>query len=160
MATFFPATESRNGQHVPRTIRQLDRRERAAKALQQNGWTLLYTGLAGNRASVTLLDPSESLQISLQIPTNDDSQDWDLWLEACQRQLSLPLRQWLESHGVERATLSRITGSESGAEQQLKLSNMLQVARWLQGPIGQIEQLADESGSQLVLHLAGLGPNS
>jgi len=37
---------------------------------------------------------------------------------------------------------------------------MLQVARWLQGPIQEIEQLARDHHSQLVLHLAGLGPNS
>ena len=141
-------------------VRQLDRREQATKALQRNGWTLLYTGLTSHRASVTLLDPSESLQISLQIPIGDESEDWNLWLEACQRQLSQPLRQWLEAQGVEQATLSRLSGVGSSGEQSLKLSNMVQVARWLQEPIGQIEQLADESGSQLVLHLAGLGPNS
>ena len=37
---------------------------------------------------------------------------------------------------------------------------MLQVARWLQGPIETIEQLAKANNSQLVLHLAGLGLNS
>ena len=42
----------------------------------------------------------------------------------------------------------------------MKLSSMLQVARWLQGPIQDIEALAEASGGQLVLHLAGLGPNS
>ena len=160
MVTLSPSTATKEGPLAPQTVRQLDRREKAAKALQQNGWTLLYTGLTSKRASVTLLDPSESLQISLQIPTGDESQDWDLWLEACQQQLSLPMRQWLESQGVEHASLSRRTGAATGGEQTLKLSNMLQVARWLQEPISQIEQLAEESGSQVVLHLAGLGPNS
>ena len=141
-------------------VRQLDRREKATKALQRNGWMLLYTGLTSQRASVTLLDPSESLQISLQIPIVDECEDWNLWLEACQSQLSQPLSQWLEAQGVEQSTPNRLSGVGSGGEQPMKLSNMLQVARWLQEPIGQIEQLADESGSQLVLHLAGLGPNS
>lgn len=160
MVTLSPSTAAREEEQAPQMVRQLDRREQATKALQRNGWTLLYTGLTSHRASVTLLDPSESLQISLQIPIGDESEDWNLWLEACQRHLSQPLRQWLEAQGVEQATLSRLSGVGSSGEQSLKLSNMLQVARWLQEPIGQIEQLADESGSQLVLHLAGLGPNS
>ena len=135
-------------------------RDQASQALLNNGWRLLYTGLTDDRASVTLLDPSESLQISLQIPVGDTSQDWDLWLEACHRQLSPPLRDWLASQGMERTTLSRLSGANTGGDEPLKLSNMLQVARWLQGPIQDIEALAEASGGQLVLHLAGLGPNS
>ncbi|QNI94138.1 hypothetical protein SynA15127_01056 [Synechococcus sp. A15-127] len=65
-------------------------------AVRWNDWRLLYTGLTPLRASVTQLDPSENLQISLQIPLTDDVEDWDLWIEACNRQLSVPLRQWLE----------------------------------------------------------------
>ena len=38
--------------------------------------------------------------------------------------------------------------------------DMLQVARRLQRSIEAIETLAEANGSQLVLHLAGLGPNS
>ena len=109
---------------------------------------------------MTLLDPSESLQISLQIPTGETADDWDLWLEACNRQLSVPLRQWLESQGIEQTTLSGLTGAEQGGQEPLKISNMLQVARWLQSPIEAIEALAESNGSQLVLPLAGLGTNS
>ena len=135
-------------------------RDQAFQALLNNGWRLLYTGLSDDRASVTLLDPSESLQISLQIPVGEITQDWDLWLEACNRQLSPPLRDWLASQGIERTTLSRLTGTITGEDGPMRLSSMLQVARWLQGPIQDIEALAEASGGQLVLHLAGLGPNS
>jgi|TARA_A100001011_G_scaffold3432_1_gene3995 hypothetical protein len=142
------------------TMERLALREQAAQPLLNSGWTLLYSGLTPLRASVTLLDPSESLQISLQIPIGEVDKDWDLWLEACNRQLSAPLRQWLESQGIEQTTLSRLTGAEQGGEEPLKISNMLQVARWLQSPIEAIEALAESNGSQLVLHLAGLGTNS
>lgn len=135
-------------------------RDQASQPLLSSGWKLLYSGLTPSRASVTLLDPSESLQISLQIPIGEEAEDWDLWLEACNRQLSVPLRRWLESQGIEQATLSRLTGAESNGQDTLKISNMLQVARWLQGPIEAIEELAEVHGSQLVLHLAGLGANS
>ncbi|AII44896.1 hypothetical protein KR49_00230 [Synechococcus sp. KORDI-49] len=143
-----------------RSMERLALREQATESLRNNGWRLLYTGLTPLRASVTLLDPSESLQISLQIPLTDDVEDWDLWIEACNRQLSVPLRQWLEEQGVEQSTLSRMSGSSNGTAEPLRLSNMLQVARWLQGPIDQIEQLAEQNQCQVVLHLAGLGPNS
>ncbi len=109
--------------------------------------------------TTTLLDPSESLQISLQIPVHHD-EDWNLWLEACHQQLSAPLRDWLQSLGVERSRLSRSVARSVGWITPLDLSTMLQVARWLQGPIQEIEQLARDHHSQLVLHLAGLGPNS
>tara|TARA_B100001939_G_scaffold326230_1_gene319592 strand:+ start:28 stop:507 length:480 start_codon:yes stop_codon:yes gene_type:complete len=142
------------------TMERLALREQAAQPLLNSGWTLLYSGLTPLRASVTLLDPSESLQISLQIPIGEVDKDWDLWLEACNRQLSAPLRQWLESQGIEQTTLSRLTGAEQGGQEPLKISNMLQVARWLQSPIEAIEALAESNGSQLVLHLAGLGTNS
>ena len=74
-------------------MERLALREQAAQPLLNSGWTLLYSGLTPLRASVTLLDPSESLQISLQIPIGEVDKDWDLWLEACNRQLSAPLRQ-------------------------------------------------------------------
>ena len=60
-------------------MERLALREQATESLRNNGWRLLYTGLTPLRASVTLLDPSESLQISLQIPLTDDVEDWDLW---------------------------------------------------------------------------------
>ena len=141
-------------------MERLALREQAAQPLLNSGWTLLYSGLTPLRASVTLLDPSESLQISLQIPIGEVDKDWDLWLEACNRQLSAPLRQWLESQGIEQTTLSLLTGADPGGQEPLKISNMLQVARWLQSPIEAIEALAESNGSQLVLHLAGLGTNS
>jgi len=144
----------------PITHERLALRDQASQPLLNNGWILLYTGLTDDRASVTLLDPSESLQISLQIPLGDTSPDWDLLLEACHRQLSLPLRDWLASQGIEGTSLSRLTGAVSSGDEPLKLSNMLQVARWLEGPIQDIESMAEASGCQLVLHLAGLGPNS
>ena len=112
------------------------------------------------RPDPSLLDPSESLQISLQIPTGETAEDWELWLEACNRQLSVPLRQWLESQGIEQSTLRRLTGNHPSGQDALKISNMLQVAHWLQNPIEAIETLAETNGSQLVLHLAGLGPSS
>ena len=34
-----------------------------------------------------------------------------------------------------------MSGTSNGTEEPFRLSNMLQVARWLQGPIDQIEQL-------------------
>ena len=138
----------------------LNAREEAVQSLVNHGWQRLYSALTPHRASVTLLDPSESLQISLQIPTGETAQDWELWLEACNRQLSVPLRQWLESQGIEKSTLSRLTGNHPSGQDALKLSNMLQVARLLQRSIEAIETLAEANGSQLVLHLAGLGPNS
>ena len=142
------------------SVEMLALRDQATQTLVNSGWTLLYSGLTPLRASITLLDPSESLQISLQIPLAEHDQDWDLWLEACNRQLSVPLRRWLESQGIEQATLSRLTGAESNGQDALKISNMLQVARWLQGPIEAIDEMAEVHGSQLVLHLAGLGANS
>ncbi|QNI51480.1 hypothetical protein SynRS9915_01772 [Synechococcus sp. RS9915] len=159
MVSVSPAPIETDEQSVL-TMERLALREQAAQPLLNSGWTLLYSGLTPLRASVTLLDPSESLQISLQIPIGEVDKDWDLWLEACNRQLSAPLRQWLESQGIEQTTLSRLTGAEQGGEEPLKISNMLQVARWLQSPIEAIEALAESNGSQLVLHLAGLGTNS
>ena len=141
-------------------MERLALREEAAQPLLKSGWTLLYSGLIPSRASVTLLDPSESLQINLQIPTGETAEDWELWLEACNRQLSVPLRQWLESQGIEQSTLRRLTGNHPSGQDALKISNMLQVAHWLQNPIEAIETLAETNGSQLVLHLAGLGPSS
>ena len=159
MVSVSPAPIETDEQSVL-TMERLALREQAAQPLLNSGWTLLYSGLTPLRASVTLLDPSESLQISLQIPIGEVDKDWDLWLEACNRQLSAPLRQWLESQGIEQTTLSRLTGAEQGGEEPLKISNMLQVARWLQSPIEAIEALAESNGFQLVLHLAGLGTNS
>ncbi|QNJ14416.1 hypothetical protein SynA18461_01775 [Synechococcus sp. A18-46.1] len=159
MVSVSPAPIETDEQSVL-TMERLALREQAAQPLLNSGWTLLYSGLTPLRASVTLLDPSESLQISLQIPIGEVDKDWDLWLEACNRQLSAPLRQWLESQGIEQTTLSRLTGAEQGGEEPLKISNMLQMARWLQSPIEAIEALAESNGSQLVLHLAGLGTNS
>ena len=159
MVSVSPAPIETDEQSVL-TMERLALREQAAQPLLNSGWTLLYSGLTPLRASVTLLDPSESLQISLQIPIGEVDKDWDLWLEACNRQLSAPLRQWLESQGIEQTTLSRLTGAEQGGQEPLKISNMLQVARWLQSPIEAIEALAESNGSQLVLHLAGLGTNS
>ena len=49
-------------------MERLALREQATESLRNNGWRLLYKGVTPLRASVTLLDPSESLQISLQIP--------------------------------------------------------------------------------------------
>ena len=66
-------------------MERLALREQAAQPLLESGWTLLYSSLTTSRASVTLLDPSESLQISLQIPTGETAEDWELWLEACNR---------------------------------------------------------------------------
>jgi hypothetical protein len=137
----------------------LDLRDQAARTLIGQGWQLLYSGSTPQRVTTTLLDPSESIQISLQIPDHHDD-DWNLWLEACHHQLSAPLRDWLQSLGVEQGTLSRLSGLENRVNHALDLSAMLQVARWLQGPIQEIEQLARDHNSQLVLHLAGLGPNS
>jgi len=37
---------------------------------------------------------------------------------------------------------------------------MLDVARWLEGPISEIERMALKAESQLVLQIAGTGPNS
>ena len=141
-------------------MQQLALRDQASQPFLNSGWTLLYSGLTPSRACMTLLDPSESLQISLQIPTGETAEDWELWLEACNRQLSVPLRQWLESQGIEQSTLSRLTGNHPSGQDALKISKMLQVARWLQNPIEAIETLAETNGSKLVLHLAGLGPNS
>ena len=142
----------------------LNAREEATQSLVNHGWQRLYSALTPHRASVTLLDPSESLQISLQIPIDEGEGlggDWDLWIEACNRQLSVPLRLWLEEQGVERMTLCRLSGiGEQSMAQPLDLKAMLQVARWLQDPIETIEALAKAHSSQLVLHLAGLGPNS
>ena len=68
-------------------------RDQASQPLLASGWKLLYSGLTPSTASETLLDPSESLQISLQIPIGEEAEDWDHWLEACNRQLNVPLRR-------------------------------------------------------------------
>lgn len=141
----------------------LNAREEATRSLVDHGWQRLYSSITAHRASITLLDPSESLQISLQIPLEQDegvAADWDLWIEACNSQLSIPLRLWLEEQGVERTTLCRLSGvADASMAQPLDLKAMLQVARWLENPIAAIEAIAKLHDSQLVLHLAGLGPN-
>lgn len=114
-------------------------REQAAGAFEKGGWQVLFRLSGGNRVSATLLDPSERLQVTLQIPSEDDGSDWMLWLEAC----------------------GEMPASLSGAlAQPMNLRAMLDVARWLQGPIEEIEAMALASGTQLVLQLAGSGPNS
>lgn len=164
MDALLHPSEQADPQAPERLIPWLQAREEATRSLVDHGWQRLYSALTPHRASVTLLDPSESLQISLQIPLEDgedDGADWDLWIEACNRQLSIPLRLWLEEQGVERMTLCRLSGtSDPSMAQPLDLKAMLQVARWLQDPIATIEAIAKAHGSQLVLHLAGLGPNS
>jgi hypothetical protein len=117
----------------------LSLREQAASVFQKGGWQMLFRCSGGNRVSATLLDPSERLQVTLQIPVEDDGNDWVLWLEAC---------------GETPVSLS------AALKEQLGLKQMLDVARWLQGPIAEIERMALASGNQLVLHLAGSGPNS
>ena len=84
MVSVSPAPIETDEQSVL-TMERLALREQAAQPLLNSGWTLLYSGLTPLRASVTLLDPSESLQISLQIPIGEVDKDWDLWLEACNR---------------------------------------------------------------------------
>ncbi|NDD44536.1 MAG: hypothetical protein EBZ29_00430 [Synechococcaceae bacterium WB9_4xC_028] len=159
MSSGGPVEAELPGPDSTASLLSLDLRDQAARTLIGQGWQLLYSGSTPQRVTTTLLDPSESIQISLQIPDHHDD-DWNLWLEACHHQLSAPLRDWLQSLGVEQGTLSRLSGLENRVNHALDLSAMLQVARWLQGPIQEIEQLARDHNSQLVLHLAGLGPNS
>jgi hypothetical protein len=117
----------------------LSLREQAANVFQKGGWQMLFRCSGGNRVSATLLDPSERLQVTLQIPVEDDGNDWVLWLEACG-----------ETPVSSNAALMEPMG----------LRQMLDVASWLQGPIAEIERMALASGNQLVLQLAGSGPNS
>ncbi|QEY31326.1 hypothetical protein EVJ50_02745 [Synechococcus sp. RSCCF101] len=114
----------------------LQLRDMAAAPFISQGWSRLYAISTSERISVTLLDPSERLQLTLQLPLAGDSTDWDLWLEACEGALPAAMGQ------------------------PLRLSDMVDVARWLQGPIRQIEEVALASGAQVVLHMAGLGPGS
>ena len=107
-------------------MERLALREQAAQPLLNSGWTLLYSGLTPSRSSATLLDMGESLQI----PIGEVDEEWDLWLETCKRQLNALFRQWLESQGIEKTTPSRITGAEPSGHGVLKISKMLQVARW------------------------------
>lgn len=114
-------------------------RDQAATLFERGGWQVLFRFSGGNRFSVTLLDPSERLQVTLEIPCSDDGSDWTLWLEAC----------------------SEIPSTLSGAlAQPMGLRQMLDVARWLEGPISEIERMALNAESQLVLQIAGTGPNS
>jgi hypothetical protein len=129
------------GTHVKSAmVRPLALREQATGAFEKGGWQVLFCFSDGMRvSSTTLLDPSERLQVTLQIPFEEDGSDWMLWLEAC----------------------GEMPASLSGAlAQPMKLRTMLDVARWLQGPIEEIEAMALASGTQLVLQLAGSGPNS
>ena len=121
-------------------VRPLALREQATGAFEKGGWQVLFRLSDGKRvSSTTLLHPSERLQVTLQIPFDDDGSDWILWLEAC----------------------GEMPASLSGAlAQPMKLRTMLDVARWLQGPIEEIEAMALANGTQLVLQLAGSGPNS
>ena len=121
-------------------VRPLALPEQATGAFEKGGWQVLFRLSDGKRvSSTTLLHPSERLQGTLQIPFEEDGSDWMLWLEAC----------------------GEIPASLSGAlAQPMKLRTMLDVARWLQGPIEEIEAMALASGTQLVLQLAGSGPNS
>ena len=135
-------------------------RDKAAEALLETGWTLLYSGVTPRRTSVTLLDPSQRLQITLQIPLTEDDQDWDLWLEGCADRSSEPLQAMLQAEAVMPTTHSRLPAKASLVEKGIGVSDMIQVARWLEDPIEQIERLAEHGGGQLVVHLAGLGPNS
>ena len=110
------------------------------RCFRKSGWQVLFRLSDGKRvSSTTLLHPSERLQVTLQIPFDDDGSDWILWLEEC---------------GEMHASLS------GALAQPMKLRTMLDVARWLQGPIEEIEAMALANGTQLVLQLAGSGPNS
>ena len=141
-------------------MERLALREQAAQPLLNSGWTLLYSGLTPLGASSPCWIRVKAFRSASRFRTGETADDWDLWLEACNRQLSVPLRQWLESQGIEQTTLSRLTGADPGGEKPLKISNMLQVARWMESPIETIEALAESNRSQLVLHLAGLEANS
>ena len=50
-------------------------RDQASQSLLTSGWKLLYSGLTPSKACVTLLYPSESLQITLQIPTGEEPEE-------------------------------------------------------------------------------------
>ena len=56
-------------------MRRLPLRDQASQPLLNSGWILLSSGLTPSKASVTLLDPSESFQTSLQIPTGEEAED-------------------------------------------------------------------------------------
>ncbi len=114
-------------------------RDQAATLFERGGWQVLFRCSGGNRLSATLLDPSERLQVTLEIPSSDDGSDWILWLEAC----------------------AEIPTTVGGAlAQPMGIKQMLDVARWLEGPISEIERMALKAESQLVLQIAGTGPNS
>lgn len=141
--------------------RRLGLRDQLIQPLLSGGWLPLYATICDRHISATLLDPSETLQVSLRVPLSTDPQeglhDWDLWLEASDQTLSTPLREWLEQRG-ETSAVIRLTGQPDPT--QLDLAGMVRIAQWLQKPIATIECLARSAGSQLVLHLAGYGPLS
>ena len=109
-------------------VRPLALPEQATGAFEKGGWQVLFRLSDGKRvSSTTLLHPSERLQVTLQIPFEEDGSDWMLWLEAC----------------------GEIPASLSGAlAQPMTLRTMLDVARWLQGPIEEIEAMALATGRQ------------
>ena len=112
-------------------VKTLALREQATGAFEKGGWQVLFRFSDVKRvSSTTLLHPSERLQVTLQIPVDGDGSDWVLWLEACGE------------------TPASLTGALA---QPMKLRTMLDVARWLQGPIEEIEAMALANGTQLVL---------
>jgi hypothetical protein len=121
------------GEAVKVAVQRLALRDQLMKPLLAGGWRQLYASIGPRHLSCTLLDPSDTLQVSLRVPLETDTEegpsDWDLWLEACDRVLSAPLRAWLEEQG-ESVSLSEKVPSDP-----LKINDM-------------------------VLHLAGHGPLS
>lgn len=146
-------------------------RDWAAGQFESQGWTLLYEYSGLESFSSTLVDPSNRIQITLQIPRSRTSggdgdantADWKLWIEANSEGLAVPaetvLRELAETTGSTRlSALARL--SRPFTERALTTADMLDITQRLQSQISRIEQKALAEGSQLLIHLAGDGPNA
>jgi hypothetical protein len=104
------------GEAVKVAVQRLALRDQLMKPLLAGGWRQLYVSIGPRHISCTLLDPSDTLQVSLRVPLETDPvegpSDWDLWLEACDRVLSAPLRAWLEGPIAAIEGLARNSGAQ------------------------------------------------
>ena len=148
-----------------------DVRDWAARQFEAQGWTLLYEYTGLEFFSSTLIDPSNRIQLTLQIPRTSGSRgggeqstdDWKLWIEANSEGLAMPAETLLRelaasTNSTEFSSLARL--AKPITERALTTAEMLDIARRLQSQISRIEQKAIAEGSQLLLHLAGDGPNA
>ena len=147
-------------------------RDWAAQQFEAQGWTLLHEASGPASFTSTLLDPSNRIQLTLQIPRADtfseggetSCDDWKLWIEANSEGLvgttaeTLLRELAVNAQNPELSALARL--SQPITQRALTTADMLEVTQRLQSQISRIEQKAIAEGSQLLLLLAGDGPNA